>query len=226
MGPARQAAPRAIGVGVLWQDRPPGTGGFVGGPGKLGVDRKALRRLTWHNPRILNAAHERLELFHIGVKSKIIAAIYSRSAKRRRWGFDAMFDSYEFRDHLFASAWWAAPARRSRDVEAASPSVTFRWADEEIRPPVEAELASPIASPPREPKALPKWEGEYGPPPLVANRYQPGSRRHCRRLGSRNDRGRAVGCLGAAIADLGDDLRLELGVVQFQAQSPQMLNSR
>ena len=120
---------------------------------ELGVDRKNLRRLTWHNPRILAAAHERLELFLIGVRSKILEAVYSRSAKRRRWGFDAMFDSYEFRDHLFASAWWAAPARRSRDVE--------------------AELASPIASPPREPKALPKWEGEYGPPPLVANRYQP-----------------------------------------------------
>jgi hypothetical protein len=69
-----------------------------------------LRRLTWHNPRILNAAHERIELFHIGVKSKILEAVHSRSAKRRRWGFDAMFDAYEFRDHLFASARWAAPA--------------------------------------------------------------------------------------------------------------------
>ena len=53
--------------------------------------------------------HERMERFHIGVKSKIIEAIYSHSAKRRRWGFDAMFDSYEFRNHLFAHAWWAAP---------------------------------------------------------------------------------------------------------------------
>jgi hypothetical protein len=41
-------------------------------------------------------------------------AVYSRSAKRRRWGFDAMFDSYEFRDHPFASARWAAPAQRER----------------------------------------------------------------------------------------------------------------
>jgi hypothetical protein len=85
---------------------------------ELGVDRKDLRRLTWHNPRILAAAHERMELFHIGVRSKIIAAVYSRSAKRRRWGVDAMFDSYEFRDHPLASARWAAPARREQAANA------------------------------------------------------------------------------------------------------------
>jgi hypothetical protein len=84
---------------------------------ELGVDRKDLRKLTWHNPRILNAAHERIELFRIGVKSKILEAVYSRSAKRRRWGFDAMFDSFEFRDHPFASARWIAPAERVRKVE-------------------------------------------------------------------------------------------------------------
>jgi hypothetical protein len=48
------------------------------------------------------------------VRSKIMEAGYSRSAKRRRWGFDAMFDSYEFRDHPFANARWAAPAQRER----------------------------------------------------------------------------------------------------------------
>jgi hypothetical protein len=52
---------------------------------ELGVDRKDLRRLTWHNPRILNAAHERMELFRIGVKSKILEAVYSPHAKRRRF---------------------------------------------------------------------------------------------------------------------------------------------
>jgi hypothetical protein len=80
---------------------------------ELGVDRTDLRKLTWHNPRILKAAHERMDLFRIGVRSKILEAVYSRSAKRRRWGFDAMFDSYEFRDQLFASA-LLAPAPRQR----------------------------------------------------------------------------------------------------------------
>ena len=39
-------------------------GDFVAAARDLGVDRKDLRRLTWHNPRILKAAHERMELFH------------------------------------------------------------------------------------------------------------------------------------------------------------------
>jgi hypothetical protein len=94
-------------------------GDMVKAARELGVKCTDLRRLTWHNPRILNAAHERIELFRIGVRSKIIGAVYSRSAKRRRWGFDAMFDSYEFRDHpfvnglsLFAPAWRARGPHR------------------------------------------------------------------------------------------------------------------
>jgi hypothetical protein len=62
----------------------------------------------------LNAADERIGLFRLGVRSKILEAVYSRSAKRRRWGFDAMFDSYEFRDHPFANARWSAPAQCER----------------------------------------------------------------------------------------------------------------
>jgi hypothetical protein len=60
-------------------------GDFVKAARDLGVKRTDLRRLTWHNPRILNAAHERIELFRIGVKSKILEAVYSRDPKKRRW---------------------------------------------------------------------------------------------------------------------------------------------
>jgi hypothetical protein len=80
----------------------------------LNVDRKDLRRLTWHNPNILNAAHERMELFRIGVKSKIIQAVLSKSAKKQRWGVDALCESYEFRDQLLASHLLLAPAPRER----------------------------------------------------------------------------------------------------------------
>jgi hypothetical protein len=80
----------------------------------LNVKRKDLRGLSRHNPRILSAAHERIELFRMGVRSKIMTAVYSRSAKRRQWGIDAMLDGYEFRDHPFANARWSAPARRER----------------------------------------------------------------------------------------------------------------
>jgi hypothetical protein len=45
-------------------------GDFVKASRDLGVDRKDLRRLTWHNPRILNAAHERMELFHMSCAGK------------------------------------------------------------------------------------------------------------------------------------------------------------
>jgi hypothetical protein len=79
-------------------------GDFVAAARDLGVDRKALRRLTWHNPRILNAAHERMDLFHSLVKSKIIAALYSGSAKRQRWAADAMSDAIGFSDSPFARA--------------------------------------------------------------------------------------------------------------------------
>ena len=86
-------------------------GDFVKAAKELGVDRKDLRKLTWHNPKILAAAHERMALFRSGVRSKILQAVYSPSAKRRRWGADAIFDSYEFRDNLFARA--LAPAAAS-----------------------------------------------------------------------------------------------------------------
>jgi hypothetical protein len=89
-------------------------GDFAKAARELGVYRKDLQQLSRHNPRILNAAHERMELFRIGVKSKILEAVYSRSASRRRGAVDAMFDSYEFRDHPLASARWAAPAQHER----------------------------------------------------------------------------------------------------------------
>jgi hypothetical protein len=81
---------------------------------ELGVDRKDLRRLIWHNPNILNAAHERMDLFRSGVKSKIIQAVLSKSAKKQRWGVDALCESYEFRDQLLASNLLLAPAPRER----------------------------------------------------------------------------------------------------------------
>jgi hypothetical protein len=89
-------------------------GDIVKAARELGVDRKDLRKLTWHNPNILNAADERMELFRIGVKSKIIQAVLSKSAKKQRWGVDALCESYEFRDQLLASHLLLAPAPRER----------------------------------------------------------------------------------------------------------------
>ena len=35
-------------------------GDFVKAAKELNINRSDLRKLTWHNPRILNAAHERM----------------------------------------------------------------------------------------------------------------------------------------------------------------------
>jgi hypothetical protein len=88
-------------------------GDFAAAAKELNINRSDLRRLCWHNPKILNAAHERMWLFRSGVRSKIIGAIYSGKAARRRWGFEAMADSYEFRDQAAVCA-FLVPARRRR----------------------------------------------------------------------------------------------------------------
>jgi hypothetical protein len=95
-------------------------GNFVKAARELNISRTDLRKLSWHNPRILNAAHERMDLFRSGVRSKIMEAVWSRSAKRRRWGFDAMFDSYEFRGQSSDPAWLMlarAPRPRAKAPE-------------------------------------------------------------------------------------------------------------
>ena len=93
-------------------------GDFVKAAKELNINRGDLRKLTWHNPRILDAVHERMDLFRSGVRSKILGAIYSGSTKRRRWGYDAMFDCYEFRNQSAAYAFLApAPRRRVKAPE-------------------------------------------------------------------------------------------------------------
>ena len=94
-------------------------GDFVAAARDLGVRRVDLGRLARHNPRILKAALERIELFlDWRAIQNYGGDVQPQRCKRRRWGFDAMFDSYEFRDHPFANARWAAPARRERAATA------------------------------------------------------------------------------------------------------------
>ena len=57
---------------------------------ELGVDRTDLRRLTWSNPAILDAAHERMSLFIFVQKDEIISGLYSRRASERRRAVDRM----------------------------------------------------------------------------------------------------------------------------------------
>ena len=55
---------------------------------ELGVDRKDLTRLTWHNPAILDAAHERMSLFIFIKRDEIISGLHSRRGSVRRRAID------------------------------------------------------------------------------------------------------------------------------------------
>jgi hypothetical protein len=67
-------------------------GDFAKAAKELGVARPDLRKLVWHNPRILRATHERMQLFNWNVRAKIVAALDSPIARRREWACDVMMD--------------------------------------------------------------------------------------------------------------------------------------
>ena len=63
-------------------------GNIVEAAKELGVDRKDLRRLTWSNPAILDAAHERMSLFIFVQRDEIMRGLNSRVASVRRRAVD------------------------------------------------------------------------------------------------------------------------------------------
>jgi hypothetical protein len=65
-------------------------GNFREAARELGVDHKDLRRLTCHNPAILDAAHERMSLFILIQRDEIISGLNSRRASDRRRAIDRM----------------------------------------------------------------------------------------------------------------------------------------
>ena len=54
-------------------------GNFTLAARELGVDAKLLRRLFWHNPRIMDTSAERTELFHSMVIDELVVQLNSRS---------------------------------------------------------------------------------------------------------------------------------------------------
>ena len=54
-------------------------GNFTLAARELGVDPKLLRRLFWHNPRIMDTSAERTELFHSMVIDELVVQLNSRS---------------------------------------------------------------------------------------------------------------------------------------------------
>jgi hypothetical protein len=201
----------------------------------LGVDRKDLRRLTWSNPAILDAAHERIDLFVITMQGELVGQAMHGSSRVRQCAIDGMYRVAAIPDHPIGKAFAGlslgllARAPRARSVveveveveveaalarEAAAERELERVAEfdhdrrreregeemvAEIEPlrtpwasgwrdvdPVSEESSS-VTQPSIEPapveSELPIWPGDYPPPPLVANRYQPWAlspRRECK----------------------------------------------
>ena len=81
----------------------------------LGVDRKDLRRLTWSNPAILDAAHERMSLCAYHMLDEAMRGLDSRVASVRRRAVDRMLAHPMMSNHPFASGLSSlAPATRAR----------------------------------------------------------------------------------------------------------------
>jgi hypothetical protein len=79
-------------------------GDFVKAAKELGVDRRALRRLTWSNPAILDAAHERMAMVVERVWDEAVRGLDSKRASVRERAVDRMFAHPRMIGHPFAPA--------------------------------------------------------------------------------------------------------------------------
>ena len=111
-------------------------GNIVEAARDLGVDRKDLRRLTWSNPAILAAAHERIELFVIAMQGELVSGVMSGSAGVRQRAIDRMFEISAVPGHPVGRAFVGlsslgllarAPRGRSVDAEAAAEAEQVRF---------------------------------------------------------------------------------------------------
>lgn len=114
-------------------------GNIVEAARDLGVDRRDLRRLTWSNPAILDASHERQALFIDHMWSEAVAGLDSRSARVRMRAVDRIFAHPRTIGHPFASSLAAfAPAPRARGPRGSNNFVEA----ERARASVDRELAA------------------------------------------------------------------------------------
>jgi len=79
-------------------------GYFPSAARELGVSAPDLRRLTWSKPKLLDDAHEEMDLAVIRAKGELIRAVFSDNPRRRMWGADRMLSSWMARDSPHARA--------------------------------------------------------------------------------------------------------------------------
>jgi hypothetical protein len=111
-------------------------GDIVAAARDLGIDRKDLRRLVWHNTEILAAAHERIDLFVIAMQGELVSEVMSGSAGVRQRAIDRMFEISAVPGHPVGRAFVGlsslgllarAPRVRSVDAEAAEKAEQVRF---------------------------------------------------------------------------------------------------
>jgi hypothetical protein len=73
---------------------------------ELGVSAPDLRRLTWAKPKLLDEAHEEMQLVLWRAQGELIEALWSDSPRRRMWASDRILSSWMARGHPLS------PARR------------------------------------------------------------------------------------------------------------------
>jgi hypothetical protein len=111
-------------------------GNIVEAAKDLGVDRKDLRRLTWSNPAILDAAHERIDLFVITMQGELVSGVMNGSAGVRQRAIDRMYRVAPIPGHPVGRAFVGlsslgllarAPRGRLVDAEAAAEAEQVRF---------------------------------------------------------------------------------------------------
>jgi hypothetical protein len=139
-------------------------GYFPSAARELGVSPADLRRLTWAKPKLLDEAHEEMELTVWRGRGELISAVFSDNPRRWMWGADRMLSSWMARDSPLASA--------TRLETRARATIVTSFQEERDDHCLEGEAASLEPEPAPQPK-LPVWPGPGLPPPLIANLYAP-----------------------------------------------------
>ena len=90
-------------------------GNIVEAARDLNVDRKTLRRLTWSNPAILDAAHERIDWFIMARRSELMSDLGSKVWRvRHRAANEILANSVLFDHSLHPALSLLAPLARAR----------------------------------------------------------------------------------------------------------------
>jgi hypothetical protein len=157
-------------------------GYFPSAARELGVSPADLRRLTWAKPKLLDEAHEEMELTVLRGRGELIQALFSDNPRRRMWGADRMLSSWMARDSPRARARARATIVTSFQEEPGAAVIERdgksihvpRYDEGRGDDCLESEVAPPavlIEQPAR--PSLPVWPCPGLPPPRMIHREAP-----------------------------------------------------